>query len=148
MEIGFTNPDRDLEIATIQHTIGKPIWDKILSTFPADIPANVSPSHMGETCMRFFITLENDCTDGQVLRSIKWLKDFAPIKFHKFFRDESGRFAYQGRVQEYKNMQTPDVLIFIETASKLSCEIKQVTKTVTVYESICPKTLEQELANV
>jgi hypothetical protein len=146
MRASFTTPEKEFQTAKNQFEIGLPIWDKIMDTFPKDIPADMYVSHLGSTCMRYFITTDEECTDSQLLRAIKWLKDFAPLGFNKFFREECGRFAYQGHTQIGIYPETPDIIIFLETANLLSCEVKKVTKEVTVYESICTKTLEQELA--
>lgn len=107
----------------------------ILQNFPSNIEGSYSFSDIGSTCIRCFIYLDKADIESTI-NLCKWLPKLKATgwKITKFWRDESGYFAYRAD-REFNNCISY-ILIFEDTANIDGCVItkKEVTKTVYVTD--------------
>lgn len=133
----WKNVKKERESQMIAYDRAEKLEKELKTNFPTNIEATLSMNiELGETCIRAFVHLKSEEIIENINQAIKFLTNWCD-EGGRFFRENVGRFAWQGyKICEDKKGQYEEK-IFIENIRVEKCEIKEVTKTVTVYEAIC-----------
>lgn len=124
---------------------GKALHKKIFGTFPIEVTAQLSLSlDYGPSLIRAFIYLETDCSVAETRLCSMWLlKTFGAAA--REFREATGVFYWTSNsIKMLDDDGKYDVLVMVENANAGNCTIKQVEKTVTVYETDCKPKKEEK----
>lgn len=137
LKVNFRTPEQEMEEQKIIFIRNKKHWDEIQNSFPAHLENfELSMDAIGKTVIRAFIECPKDVSEKDTRDAMNWMKAITH-KIEKKFREERGTFSWIARQEKEDENGKYDYLIFLEKCNPLNCEIKKVTKTVEVYESVC-----------
>lgn len=134
----YLTVDQEFQQQEVIYKRSKELETKVREAFPEiDCECQLSLSAIGKTCIRAFIYLPKEVTEAQTRKLIKWLNRFMG-NAERDFREQEGNFFWRGK-REIKDSEFGDYdeLVFLEGTNPLTCEIVQVKKEVTVYQSVC-----------
>jgi hypothetical protein len=143
----YTTPEEDFETQTICFKRSQKHWQEVQAEFPElSVRCKLSSDNMGKTLIRLFIYCPDDITEMDTRLAIHWMKNYMG-NVQRNFRNDQGTFFWKS-FKEFEDEEGKyEFLLLIEKTHPLTCEIKKVTKTIEVYESICSPA-EKENAGV
>ena len=133
----FQTPYQEFEEAEIIYGRSKKHWDEIQNSFPAHLENfTLLMTDIGKGLIRAFIECPKDVSEKETKDAMKWMKSISH-KIERIFREDQGTFTWIAKVELEDSIGKYEYMILLEKCNPMNCEVKVVTKTMNVYESVC-----------
>ena len=150
----FTEFEDEIKNRKIEITRLIQLYDSIKLKFPDNIDATINMNPIGHTCIRAFINLKRMnkkaySSQTKTKEALKWLRTMmindrinresrtGKICIERFFRENSGDFAWKLDRRRIDNTGEYSEIIFIENAHKGKCKITKKKVTTEIYVTNC-----------